>query len=331
MLKKSLFKPAWWLPHAHLQTLWPTLCRSRIKHAPLSRERIELSDGDFIDIDWTAGEANSPIVVLLHGLEGSADSPYLGGMLRAIEAQGWRGALLYFRGCSGEINRLPHSYHAGNTLDIAFFTQMLRTREPNTPLAAIGFSLGGNVLLKWLGETGAENPLVAAVAISVPFDLEKCVQRLNSGFSRIYQAHLLRHLQRKIHYKLGAYPDCLALLKEVQVKEVRSLRAFDQHITAKLNHFSGAEEYYAQSSSRAYLRTITVPTLLLQAEDDPFLYKEVLPASHELGEQVQLEVSEKGGHLGFITGSLPWRPQYWLEERVPLFLRGYWKVCSGSP
>lgn len=325
MLKKSLFKPAWWLPHAHLQTLWPTLCRIRIKNIRLSRERMELPDGDFIDIDWTDGKANSPIVVLLHGLEGSVDSSYVRGMLRAIETQGWRAALLYFRGCSGEMNRLLHGYHAGNTTDIAFFVDMLRAREPHTPLAAVGFSLGGNVLLKWLGETGEKNPLVSAVAISVPFDLEKSVQRLNSGFSRVYQAYLLHLLYKKLTYKLAKYPAYLTFLKEkpLPLKKMRTLRAFDHHITATLNNFAGAEAYYAHASSRPYLRKIKVPTLLLQAKDDPFLYAEVLPTPDELAQQVQLELSEKGGHLGFVAGKTPWRARYWLEERVPLFLSPY--------
>jgi len=186
MLEKSLFNPPWWFRNPHLQTLWSTLFRRRIKNLTLSRERIELSDGDFVDLDWVEGPKNSPMILILHGLEGSANSSYVRGMLRAVHQRGWRGVLMHFRSCSGELNRLPRSYHGGETGDLAAVVQILRDREPNTSLAAIGFSLGGNVLLKWLGETGEKNPLVAAIAISVPFDLAKSVACLNHGFARIY-------------------------------------------------------------------------------------------------------------------------------------------------
>src|SRR5580704_6495536 len=163
------FKPAWWLPNSHLQTLWPAIFRSNIKKVALERERLELPDGDFIDLDWLDRQKTGPLILILHGFEGSIESHYAKGMLCSINQQGWRGVFMHFRGCSGEPNRLPRGYHSGETNDLHYVIQILQQREPDIDLAAIGYSLGGNVLLKWLGETGLENPLKAAIAISVPF------------------------------------------------------------------------------------------------------------------------------------------------------------------
>ncbi|HEX2548614.1 MAG TPA: hydrolase [Gammaproteobacteria bacterium] len=309
MEKENNFKPAWWLRQAHLQTLWPALLRRPIKNLILKRERIELPDGDFIDLDWTEG--SGPIVLILHGLEGSLQSSYAKGMLLALKKHHYRGVFMNFRGCSGEVNRFPHAYHSGETSDLNIVIQRLHAREPHTPLAAVGFSLGGNVLLKWLGETKHDNLLSAAVAISVPFELFKCIERVNRGFSRIYQWHLLHCLQRKMQ------------LKSVNTSQFQTLREFDNHITAPLHGFKDAEDYYFRCSSRQFLPNIVVPTLLLQAKDDPFMTEDVVPTVNELPPAVQLEVSEYGGHVGFVGGSLPWRPQYWLESRVPQFLQGY--------
>jgi len=303
-LNKTSFKPAWWLPHAHLQTLWQGLCRREIKNLHIKRERLELPDGDFVDLDWV-GKNSGPIVLILHGLEGSITSPYAQGMLSAVEHHGWRGVLMNFRGCSGERNRLPRLYHAGETHDLEILIQALRQRHPDTPITAIGFSLGGNVLLKWLGETSQNNPLTAAIGISIPFELHKSVVRMNQGFSRVYQKFLLRSLNTKMntHFK--------------------TLKNFDEKITAPLHGFVDASDYYSNSSCRQYLHLIRVPTLLLQAKDDPFMTNDLLPEPNELPAQVILEVFENGGHVGFISGRFPWNPQYWLEKRVPEFLSGY--------
>jgi len=193
MNANTSFKSAWWLNNPHLQTLWPALLRQPIKNLMLTRERFELPDGDFVDLEWS-GEGEKPLVLILHGLEGSIESHYAKGMILALNQQGWRAVFMHFRSCSGEPNRLPRSYHSGDTGDLDVIVRALRAREPRVPLAAIGFSLGGNVLLKWLGETGENNPLVAATAISVPFELHKTITRINQGFSRIYQKHLLRCL-----------------------------------------------------------------------------------------------------------------------------------------
>ena len=318
-MNHSSFKAAWWIQNPHLQTLWATVCRRPIKNLTITRERYELPDGDFIDLDWV-GKSKGPIVIILHGLEGSIDSPYAKGMLNAIQCQGWRGVVMHFRCCSGECNRLSRMYHSGETGDIATIVNALSQREHETPMAAIGFSLGANVLLKWLGETNQQNPLKAAVAISTPFELGKSVKRVNQGFSRIYQWHLLKSLHKKIQFKFQAQP---APIPIPPLYKLRTLRDFDEHITAPLHGFSNAEEYYTASSSRQYLGNIGVPTLLLQSKDDPFMIDDLLPGLTELSSHVEFELMEKGGHVGFISGSLPWRTEYWLEKRVPQFLHKY--------
>lgn len=312
------FKPAWWLRNSHLQTLWPVLLRKRKLHPAihLMRERLELPDGDFLDLDWVNKDAQGPIIILLHGFEGSIQSHYAKGMLNAMHQQGWRCVFMHFRGCSGEDNRLQRGYHSGDTSDLAYLVNSLQFQEPHTPLAAIGYSLGGNILLKWLGETGSMNPLKAAIAISVPFELKKAATRVQAGFSRFYQWYflhcLLKRLQRK-HAKVPAPVDLSA------VNRVHSLREFDEVFTAPVYGFHDAEEYYASASSRQYLRFIQVPTLLLHAKDDPFMTADVVPLNDELSPYVKMELCEKGGHVGFVAGQVPWRPHYWLEERSPVF------------
>lgn len=309
------FRPAWWCKGPHLQTLWQSRIR-RPANVVLTRERVELPDGDFVDIDWS-GSGNGPIVLLLHGLQGSSRSTYARGLLRAIGQRGWRGALMHFRGCSGVPNRLARSYHSGETGDVAHVAALLQKREPATPLAAVGVSLGGNVLLKWLGETGSRSPLVCAVAVSVPFELGTAADRLTAGFSRLYQWSLLRCLRVAIDEKRRGV--ALPLV----VRDFATLKTFwefDEHVTAPLHGFRGARHYYDASSSRQYLRHIAVPTLLLQARDDPFLKPSAIPQREELSPSVDLELYEHGGHVGFVTGRWPWRARYWLDERIPGYI-----------
>lgn len=316
------FKPAWWLPNSHLQTMWPALCRSNVKDISLERERMELPDGDFIDLDWINRNKNGPLVLILHGLEGSIESHYAKGMLLKISQQGWRGVFMNFRGCSGETNRLPRGYHSGETGDVSFVINSILKREPKLELAAIGYSLGGNVLLKWLGQTREENPLKAAIAISVPFELDKAAKRIRHGFSKFYQWYFIKCLRERLSRK---FQECDVPVDKTWIYKVRTMYDFDNKITAPLHGFSGADEYYTTSSSRQYLHSIAVPTLILHAKDDPFMSEDVIPESHELSPQIRLEVSEFGGHVGFVSGKYPWRPEYWLEERVPEFLREFLK------
>lgn len=313
MIVSSSFQPAWWLRGGHAQTIWPSVLRPRPALAP-RRERVTLPDGDFIDVDWLGD--GGPIVVILHGLSGSIDSPYAAGMLYALAQHGWRGALMHFRGCSGEPNGLMRSYHAGDTGDLGFFVELLRRREAETPLAAIGFSLGGNVLLKWLGEQGEAAPLRAAAAVSVPFELAAATERLMQGFSRIYERRLLRCLKQALAQKRAAVE---LPWDEKALAAISSLREFDERITAPLHGFRDADDYYARSSCRAYLPRIAVPTLVLHAIDDPFMPPRVIPRASELAPHTVLELSLHGGHVGFIAGSLR-SPQFWLETRIPEYL-----------
>ena len=318
MIVPSDFQPAWWLPGPHIQTVWGSRFRppSRIE---ILWERLELPDGDFVDLAWS-GNGKGPIVIVIHGLEGSYRSRYASGILKAIARRGWRGVLLHLRGCSGEPNRLTRSYHSGDTGDFQTLLSNLRQREPATPLAAVGYSLGGNILLKWLGETGSQANLSAAVGVSVPFDLARAAWQLEQGFSQAYQWSLVKALQRSVRYKLN-HPDCPFDLRTL--KGVRTFKEFDDLVTAPLNGFADADDYWRRSSCRPFLRKIQIPTLLLHSVDDPFLPQDAIPSASDLSPSVQLELSTGGGHVGFIGGPWPWRPQYWLEERIPEFLSLY--------
>ena len=312
----SSFKPAWWLRNPHLQTLWPVFMRRRLR-PPLRRERLELPDGDFVDLDWTLNDSG-PIVMLFHGLEGGRKSHYVRGMLAALPRHGLRGVLMHFRGCSGEPNRLARAYHSGDTGDIDFLVRTLKAREPHTPLAAIGYSLGGNALLKWLGEQGAQAPIRCAAAVSVPFLLNESSAHLNRGFARIYQARLLKSLKESVRRKATRLPAPIPL-HELDV--LNSFYAFDDRITGPLHGFRGAKHYYTESSSRQFLNRIRVPALIVHAADDPFMPKTVLPEANEVSDTIEFDLHRHGGHVGFVTGTLPWRPRYWLEERIPAWLR----------
>lgn len=314
----SQFKPAWWLRNPHMQTIWPALCRRPV-NVPLVRERLELPDGDFIDLDWMEGKQKSHLVLILHGLEGSIESHYAKGMLQRVAHQGWSGLFMHFRGCSGEPNRLRRFYHSGDTGDISFVVDTLFKRYPDLNLAVIGYSLGGNVLLKWLGETGRDNPIKAGIAVSVPFELHKAARRIQSGFSKFYQWYFIRCLRERMSTKFKTKnndPEDISVLYKLN-----TMIAFDDAITAPFHGFSGVDEYYTTASSRQYLSSIQVPTLIVHAKDDPFMTEDMIPSTDELSPKVTLELSDSGGHVGFVTGKYPWRPHYWLETRVPYFLK----------
>ncbi|KTC77075.1 hydrolase [Legionella brunensis] len=321
MIINSEFKPAWWLSNSHAQTLYPTLAR-RVQAPVDMTERIELPDGDFIDLAWAINglSPKSPLVVLLHGLGGSIESSYVAGLMHALNACGWRAVLMHFRGASKEPNRLARAYHSGDTGDLNFFLQLLAKREPNTKKAAIGVSLGGNVLLKWLGESGPQKLIEVAVAVSVPFQLRLVADRISQGFSRVYQGYLLRRLKAVFEQKKSAFHDNLP----EPIKNMHKWQCFwtfDEFVTAPLHGFPNVHTYYRDASSRKYLRGIATPTLIIHALDDPFMTPEVVPQEDELSQDIVLELSSTGGHVGFITGNVPWMPVYWLEQRIPNFLK----------
>lgn len=326
---ESDFKAPWWLRNPHLQTLWPRFER-RGQLVALRRERIDTGDGDFLDLDWAepapvAGDA--PLVLLIHGLEGNSLSPYVQGMLSALAARGWRSLVMHFRGCSGEPNRLPRSYHSGETGDPGLVNQLLRERFPQAPLVLIGYSLGGNVLLKYLGEASRIDTVTAAAAISVPFLLSPSADRLQRGFSQLYQRILLASLKAKTLQKFSIMTSPVPL---AALATATSIRDFDDIVTAPIHGFADAADYYARNSSRQFLRAIDVPTLIVHAADDPFMTPEVIPAGDELSPTVRLEVSERGGHVGFVDGPSPWRARHWLETRVPAFIAAQLQSSSIS-
>ena len=328
MLTKTTFKPAWWLSNSHLQTMYPALLRKEPNPPEYRRERLTTPDHDFIDVDY-CGVGNQPLVILIHGLTGSSQSGYIKGLQSALFKQGLRSAALNFRGCSGSSNNRARCYHSGETEDIHFLYQTLRLREPETPLGVVGFSLGGNVVLKWLGEQGDRLALFAAVAVSVPLLLGVCATKLDNGFSKFYRVNLLNELKTYMQIKvqhldsIGQPQEAMKIKALGDLSAINSFWQYDDRVVAKLHGFNDVHDYYRRSSSRQYLKSISVPTLLIQAIDDPFMTKEVLPVLNELSSCVHLEFSQHGGHVGFISGIVPFRPRYWLDQRIPEFLLGY--------
>ncbi len=317
----SEFNPTWWLSNRHLQTIFPSLLRKR-PTISLTSERLELPDGDFIDLEWTQRN-HGPLIIVLHGLEGNLQSHYVCGLLKALQTHGFNVVFMYSRGCSGEPNRLARRYHAGETGDIHHVLSVLSKREPDRPIAAVGISLGGNALLKYLGEQGGNTQIKAAVAVSVPFDLNISASALEHGFARYYQRHLVDKLKTAIaeKHRTVSLPFPLP-----DLDQVHTLRQFDDQITAPLHGFNGVDDYYTQSSCRQYLKNIRIPTLILHAKDDPFMTPAAIPGKDELSGSIDLHLTEHGGHVGFIHGNPPIKPHYWLEESIPAWLKQGLKV-----
>ncbi len=312
------FRPPWWCPTGHLQTLWGPLFRGG--RLPLARERVTTGDGDFVDLDWLDGPPAAPLLLVLHGLEGSAGSHYVTGLLGEGRARDWRGVAVNFRGCSGEPNRLPRFYHSGDTDDLDHVVRLLVAREPGVRLGAVGVSLGGNVLLKWLGERGAEAPrqVVAAVGISVPFDVAACARVLDRGLPKlVYTSNFLRTMRRKVRAKARVYP---GFVDVGAARRARTFAAYDRAVTAPLHGFRDELDYWTRASSGPYLARIRRPTLLLSALDDPLVPAASLPDPAALPAGVRAEFSARGGHAGFIEGPVPWRVRSWAERRAVDFL-----------
>lgn len=300
--------------------MWgPLVRRGRV---PLSRERVPTPDGDFVDLDWLAGPSTAPLVLVLHGLEGSTRSHYVTGLLRRVRERGWRAVALNFRSCSGELNRLPRFYHSGDTDDLDAVARLLVEREPGVRLGAVGVSLGGNVLLKWLGERAHDVPkqVAAAVAISVPFDLTACAHVLARGWRRaVYTENFLRTMRRKVRDKSRQFP---GFVDVEAVGRSRTFAEYDRAVTAPLHGFADEHDYWVRSSSRAYLGSIGRPTLLISALDDPIVPEEGLPDPRTLPPHVRAEFTERGGHGGFLEGRWPWRLESWAERRAIDFIAG---------
>jgi predicted alpha/beta-fold hydrolase len=288
----------------------------------LERERWSTPDGDFVDVDWLHGPREAPLLVMFHGLEGSAESHYARAMMLALRDAGWRGAIPHFRSCSGELNRLPRAYHSGDSAEVGWMLGRFAAHAHGAPLYAVGISLGGNALLKWLGESAetARVRVAAAVAVSAPLDLAAGADAIERGFSMVYTRMFLATLKRKVAEKARVHR---GVVDAAGVERVRTMREFDDRYTAPLHGFRNAEDYYARSSAKGFLHAIRVPTLVLNARNDPFLPGRHLPASAEASPLVTLETPAHGGHVGFVSGPFPGHLR-WLPRRIIQF-------CSQHP
>jgi uncharacterized protein len=337
------FRSAWWLPGPHAATLWGKFGRKE-PELDVRWERLDTPDGDFVELAHlnTDGAASAlttrarnecaddttPRLVILHGLEGGVKSHYVRGLMREAQSRGWNATLMLFRTCGPTPNTLPRSYHSGDTGDALLVIERLASQFPNAPIGAVGISLGGNVLSKLLGEQGDNLPsqLVAAVAVSSPFDLARASRHIGQGFSRIYQKAFLRSLLPKATAKIGRHPE-LASVKSALA--VRTIWQFDDEFTSPVHGFANAADYYARSSALQFLPGIRRPTLLLNAVDDPFMPRSVLDDARKVAASnpaITIEFLKNGGHVGFVAGSSPWRPFYYGEWRAAEFLAEHFRV-----
>lgn len=316
-----------WLAGGHAQTIWPY--RLRRRSPPVARERIETPDGDFWDFDWLDARAQpgAPVVALFHGLEGGSQSHYAGALLRALARAEWRGVVPHFRGCGGELNRLPRAYHSGDHAEVgAMLAAIRRVIAPEAPLFAVGVSLGGSALLNWLGRAGrdAARTLRGAAAVSAPLDLMAAGIAIGRGINRVYTRHFLATLKPKSLAMATRFPD---LLDATRIRRVRTLWDFDDIVTAPLHGFAGTVDYWTRASSKPWLASIAVPTLVINARNDPFIPAQSLPTQREVSACVTLEQPRHGGHAGFAAGRFPGHVD-WLPARLLHYFRS---IDSGAP
>ncbi len=282
-------------------------------------EKFNLKDGDFLECYWhNKQEANSstPIVILFHGLAGSYKSPYIQGTMNKLAENGFTSVLMHFRGCSGVENRLPRSYHSGESGDALQWIKHVSSNFPNSKIFTIGYSLGGNMMLKLLGELGNNSPITAAISVSAPLQLDICANKMDRGFSKFYQHILLKDLNAALEKKYDTFNmDSHISLKKSEIKDLKTFWDFDGAYTAPIHGFDSAQDYYTKCSSKQFLKDIKTPTLIVHSSDDPFMTTDILPSEDEISKYITLEVSQYGGHVGFIEGTF-FKPEFWLEKRV---------------
>lgn len=303
-----------WLPGGHLQTIYPATCISK-PAVSFRRERWDTPDNDFIDVDFIDGKAGQPFVVLFHGLEGSSDSHYARALMAAVQARGWSGAIPHFRGCSGELNQAPRFYHSGDAEEINWIIRRLHAqhcqKNAAAPFFAAGVSLGGNALLRWIGESQQQADIVhAACAVSAPLDLAQGGASLSSGINMLYTSMFLKTLKPKCLRKLEQFP---GLFDSNRLLEAKNLYEFDNVVTAPLHGYLDTDDYWHRASAKHVLNDITIPTLVLNAKNDPFLPGRYLPL--KAAKCVQLDYPDRGGHVGFVSGKIPGQLD-WLPQKI---------------
>lgn len=312
MLTKSKFRAAWWLRNPHLQTLWA----AKIHHAPtpaVKFERITTPDDDFIDLCWSL-VGDGPLIIIFHGLTGSYRSPYVRALMSSLQTQHISSVLMHFRGCSGEPNTTPGAYHSGHTKDIQHTVNLLSKRFPQRALIAVGYSLGGNALLKYLAKTD-DCPLQYAISVCPPLLLAEGAKRINEGFSRVYQATLIKQMRNAMRDKHSKYPELS--LQKYSFDKYTNFTDWDHHVTAPLHGFASGDDYYKKASTLSDLRTIAPRTHVICSKDDPFFTERCLPVDDsQLSAQVTFEVVSGAGHVGFIEGAVPFFGRDWLRRRL---------------
>jgi uncharacterized protein len=317
VLHHSSYHPPFFLKNGHLQTIYPNLFRS-VEGITYRRQRLETPDGDFLDLDWSSVGA-SRVAVLVHGLEGNATRPYILGMVRTLNRLGWDAVAWNFRGCSGEPNRKLRFYHSGDTPDLHTVTAHVLQNDGYEQLALIGFSLGGNVILKYLGEQGADARLKIATAVtfSVPCDLAGSARQMAGLENAVYMKRFMKLLHAKIRVKMETFPGAI---DDHGYERMRTFEDFDERYTAPLHGFGSAYDYWTRASSKPLLAHIAVPTLLVNALDDPFLSPSCYPYEEaEISPYLFLETPATGGHVGFVSFNRD--SEYWSESRALAFLR----------
>jgi len=319
----SEFTPPRGFANPHIQTLWPSAFRPTI-NLIRQRERLLTKDNDFFEVDWHGG-GQKGVVMLLHGLTGSSNSHYILGLQRVLADAGYRVVAINFRGCSGLHNLKAGSYHAGFTDDIEQLYQLIKVRYAGQPVYSIGFSLGGNMMLKWLGENASNIDVKAAIAVSVPYRLAACADRIDQGFSKLYRYHLISVMKKQLANKKrflavqGLKHELERLDMLGDLRKIKTFWQFDHRVVAALNGFDDVHDYYAQCSSVSYLKNIKTRTLLVNALDDPFMVPAALPIKQELASDTRLITPKQGGHVGFIMNK-GWVLEYWLESLALKFL-----------
>lgn len=310
----DFFKTLPLLKEPHLQTVYGHLFRPKYQMI-LKRDRMDLPDGDFLDLDWLEGASSNPTIIILHGLEGSSQSTYVQSFLYFVKQKSCTAVVMHGRACSGELNRRSETHHSGRSDDLDAVFKYVESKTTSSRICLMGFSIGGNILLKWLGSGVASQKLYKAAAISVPYNLEQCVQLMDKGINKfLYTRYLLNRLKKKVLQKVRLYPE---LLDWNKIKNVSSFDEFDGLVTAPLNGFENPSDYWRSSSCEKFLNKISIPTLLIHANDDPFFPGKYLPLSaiHE-SKNLHLIHTNEGGHVAFVDDFWPWRRKFWLEEQV---------------